>query len=102
MTDQLECFGHVINIGCRETASIVLLLNKMDLFTAKIKRVPLTVCASFSSYSGKSDNYEETTEYIRSEFTSLNKIPDKRQIFTHLTCALDKDNIQKVFADVQH
>ena len=25
-----------------------------------------------------------------------------RNIFTHITCATNQDNIQKVFADVQH
>lgn len=31
-----------------------------------------------------------------------NKNPDESSIFTHLTCATDQSNVEKVFNDVQH
>merc|ERR1711951_353367 len=97
MTEQLELFRLVVQNRFLMTPSIILFLNKKDLFAEKIKRVPLNVCKSFSTYKGKRDSFDETTEYIRGEFISLDKRADEREIFTHITCALDSDNVQKVF-----
>merc|ERR1719464_1651957 len=81
---------------------MILFLNKRDLFAKKIESVPLTICNSFTSYDGEPRSFDQTTKYVRKAFTSLNKNPEKRNIFTHITCATDDDNISKVFADVQH
>jgi len=55
-----------------------------------------------SDYDGAPHSFDEATAYIRKAFTSLNNSPNRKNIFTHITCATDLDNIQKVFADVQH
>ena len=102
MTDQLLLFDDIVNNQSLLQTSIILFLNKMDLFAEKIKRVPLNKCESFVTYRGEPNSFDQTTRYIRKAFTSLNKTPQKRNIFTHITCATDTDNVQKVFADVQH
>ncbi|CAL4143337.1 unnamed protein product [Meganyctiphanes norvegica] len=74
--------------------SIVLFLNKKDLFEEKITKSPLTIC--FKEYKGK-NNYEEASEYIRKSFEGLNKNKGKKEIYTHFTCATDTHNIKFVF-----
>ena len=102
MTDQLKLFDNVINNQSLSKTPMILFLNKRDLFAKKIKRVPLSKCKSFSTYRGDPDSFDQTTRYIRKAFCSLNQNPTQRNIFTHITCATDTDNVQRVFADVQH
>merc|ERR1719474_217874 len=102
MTDQLTLFGDIINNPSLMSTSMILFLNKRDLFAEKIKDVPLSTCDSFATYKGPPTSFDQTTKYIRKAFTSLNETPNQRNIFTHVTCATNQDNIEKVFADVQH
>lgn len=44
-----------------------------------------------------SNTYEEASGYIRMKFENLNKRKDQKEIYTHLTCATDTNNIQFVF-----
>ena len=102
MTDQLGLFDDIINDYWLSKIAIVLLLNKKNLFADKIKRIPLSKCESFATYRGAPDSFDQTTRYICKAFTSLDQNPTRRNIFTHLTCATDTDNVEKIFADVQH
>ena len=43
------------------------------------------------------NTYEEASNFIRMKFENLNKRKDKKEIYTHLTCATDTNNIQFVF-----
>ena len=100
MTDQLQCFAEVLNVESLQSVPMILLLNKRDLFAEKIQGVPLQICESLVKYQGDTTNFEQTVTFIRKEFTSLNPNPNERTIFTHITCAIDKDNIEKVFVDI--
>ena len=93
MTDQLELFDNICNSNELIDTSMILFLNKRDLFAEKIKSVPLQKCASFATYGGSPASFDDSIKYIRKSFASLNKNPEKRNIFTHTTCATDKDNM---------
>jgi len=99
MQESLEIFGEHVNSHWFENTAFILFLNKNDLFEVKITKVPITVC--FKEYKGPQE-YQLSLNYIREQFEKLNKIPDERQIYTHVTCATDVSNIQRVFNDVQH
>ena len=76
---------------------MILFLNKSDLFTEKIRRVPLRVC--FPEYTGF-DVYEEAKNYIQEQF--LRRVRGvKRMVFVHFTCATDTNQVQKVFNAVR-
>jgi len=54
----------------------------------------------FTPYSGP-DDLEDSLAYIRQIF--VDKVEDKsRQIYSHVTNATDRTNVERVFNDVQH
>ncbi|KAL7833314.1 hypothetical protein SRHO_G00303320 [Serrasalmus rhombeus] len=77
-----------------EMTSIILFLNKKDLFEEKITLSPLSIC--FPEYSG-ANKYDEAASYIQTKFEDLNKKKDTKEIYTHFTCATDTKNVQFVF-----
>eukprot|EP00484_Ammonia_sp_Unknown_P028915 CAMPEP_0197050434 /NCGR_PEP_ID=MMETSP1384-20130603/25313_1 /TAXON_ID=29189 /ORGANISM="Ammonia sp." /LENGTH=415 /DNA_ID=CAMNT_0042482829 /DNA_START=26 /DNA_END=1273 /DNA_ORIENTATION=- len=107
MVDQIELFDDVCNTASLLNTSMILFLNKTDLFRQKYveQKIALQSCPAFASFEGSHGgvdpfDFEKATKYIQDLFVKLNK-SEKREIFTHLTCATDKNNIERVFADVQ-
>jgi len=97
MHEALKLFKDICNTKWFADTAIILFLNKKDLFEAKIKKSPLTVC--FDDYKGP-NTYEEAARYIEDKFLAQNENP-KKLIYTHRTCATDTDNITVVFKAVQ-
>jgi len=103
MVDQLELFEKICNEPVFVKTSMILFLNKKDLFQNKLENGrPITLCPDFASYDGEATSFEETSAYIKSAFIAKNNQPDDKNIFAHLTCATDQNNVSKVFNDVQH
>ena len=101
MVDSIELFEQICNNEWFKDTAMILFLNKKDLFAEKIQSIPITVCPQFTDYRGNQKSYDETTEYIKEIFESCNKNNSTKQIFTHLTCAVDKNQVEKVFNDIQ-
>ncbi|KAG7230510.1 hypothetical protein INR49_024619 [Caranx melampygus] len=93
MHESLMLFDSICNNKFFIDTSIILFLNKKDLFAEKIKKSPLTIC--FPEYTG-ANTYDDATAYIQVQFESKNRSPNK-EIYCHLTCATDTGNIQVVF-----
>ncbi|KAI7870974.1 heterotrimeric G protein alpha subunit A [Spinellus fusiger] len=96
MVESLALFESIINSRWFATSSIVLFLNKLDLFKAKIKRVPLEVC--FPDYQGGNDP-RKGVKYILWRFLQTNRAG--LAIYPHLTQATNTSNIRCVFAAVE-
>jgi len=82
--------------GWFSRTSIILFLNKIDLFKQKIPRIPLS--SFFEEYSGGND-INKAAKYILWRFTQTNRA--KLSIYPHLTQATDTGNIRLVFAAVK-
>ncbi|XP_020952754.1 guanine nucleotide-binding protein G(o) subunit alpha isoform X1 [Phacochoerus africanus] len=93
MHESLMLFDSICNNKFFIDTSIILFLNKKDLFGEKIKKSPLTIC--FPEYTGP-NTYEDAAAYIQTQFESKNRSPNK-EIYCHMTCATDTNNIQVVF-----
>lgn len=96
MHESLKLFKEICNTKWFANTSMILFLNKKDLFAEKIKRVDLNVC--FPEYNGGLD-YDQASEFIRETFLSQNET--KKQIYHHLTCATDTKNVEIVFLAVR-
>jgi len=95
MQESLKLFDSICNNKWFLDTSIILFLNKKDLFSDKIRRSPLTI--AFPEYKG-AQTYEEASAYIRYKFESLNKQKASgKEIYTHFTCATSNQNMEFVF-----
>lgn len=97
MHEALNLFGDIINQEWFKRTSVILFLNKKDLFAEKIEKVPLSIC--FPEYQGANE-FEEAASEIEFRFVSLNKNKSKT-IYTHLTNATDSNNMKYVFNSVK-
>jgi len=70
MHESLKLFKEICNTKWFANTSMILFLNKKDLFGEKIKKVNLSVC--FPEYTGGCE-YEPASEFIRDTFLSQNE-----------------------------
>ncbi|CAL8086512.1 unnamed protein product [Calicophoron daubneyi] len=94
MMESMRLFSSICNNQWFTETSIILFLNKRDLFEDKITKSPLTIC--FPEYTGL-NNFEEASQYIQHRFESLSGQNKAKDIYSHFTCATDTSNIQFVF-----
>jgi len=94
MKESLQIFDSICNSQWFIKTSIILFLNKKDLFAEKIKTSSLKIC--FPEYDG-ADTDEEAGAYIREQFEELNNRKKGKELYSHFTCATDTTNIQFVF-----
>uniref|UniRef100_A0AAY4C5I4 Uncharacterized protein n=1 Tax=Denticeps clupeoides TaxID=299321 RepID=A0AAY4C5I4_9TELE len=94
MHESLHLFNSICNHRYFATTSIVLFLNKKDVFTEKIKKAHLSMC--FPEYDGP-NTYEDAGNYIKMQFLDLNLRRDVKEIYSHMTCATDTQNVKFVF-----
>mmetsp|Transcript_37009 Transcript_37009/g.60888 ORF Transcript_37009/g.60888 Transcript_37009/m.60888 type:complete len:359 (-) Transcript_37009:248-1324(-) len=99
MHDSLNLFGEVCNNQWFTETSMILFLNKKDLFEEKIRLIPLTEC--FADYDGDG-SHDDGLMFIKQKFAERNEKGEQRQIYIHITCATDQRNVERVFNDVQH
>jgi GTPase SAR1 family protein len=95
--EALNLFKEICNNTFFTNTSMILFLNKSDLFREKIKKVDLKI--SFPDYKGGL-NFDEATTFILDKFASVNENPEK-EIYTHITCATDSSNVKFVFSSVK-
>jgi guanine nucleotide-binding protein G(o) subunit alpha len=64
----------------------------------RFKKCSLKVC--FPEYDGEDGDYDHGVTFLQDEFENKNRNPDK-QIYLHVTCATDTNNISAVFNAVK-
>ncbi|KAJ6484008.1 heterotrimeric G protein alpha subunit B [Mycena sanguinolenta] len=97
MQEALTLFDSICNSRWFVKTSIILFLNKIDLFAEKLPRSPLG--DYFPDYTG-GDNYDAACDYLLRRFVSLNQSASK-QIYAHYTCATDTQQIKFVLSAIQ-
>eukprot|EP00469_Lotharella_globosa_P006706 CAMPEP_0167786336 /NCGR_PEP_ID=MMETSP0111_2-20121227/8728_1 /TAXON_ID=91324 /ORGANISM="Lotharella globosa, Strain CCCM811" /LENGTH=366 /DNA_ID=CAMNT_0007677691 /DNA_START=49 /DNA_END=1150 /DNA_ORIENTATION=+ len=98
MEDAMDLFEKTVKEKMLEKSSLVLFLNKSDLFQEEIKRFPITSCPRLADYTGD-HSYKDTTNFIKEKFEKL--VPPTRDCTIHITCATDRHNIKVVFDSVR-
>ncbi|EDO18389.1 hypothetical protein Kpol_1013p63 [Vanderwaltozyma polyspora DSM 70294] len=94
--ESLVLFDNIVNSRWFARTSVVLFLNKVDLFAEKLKRVPLE--NYFPDYTGGQD-INKAAKYILWRFVQLNRA--NLNIYPHVTQATDTSNIKLVFAAIK-
>lgn len=93
LQESLTLFDSICNSRWFIKTSIILFLNKIDLFAEKLPRSSLA--KFFPDYKG-GDNYDAACQYLLQQFISLNTRADTKQIYSHLTCATETKQIKFV------
>ncbi|KAH9067976.1 G-protein alpha subunit [Lactarius deliciosus] len=96
MAESLVLFDSVINSRWFLRASIILFLNKIDVFKNKLPKVPLD--KYFPEYTGGIDA-NKGAKYILGRFMQANRA--RLSVYPHITQATDTSNIRLVFAAVK-
>lgn len=96
MQEALTLFDSICNSKWFVKTSIILFLNKIDIFKEKILTSPLE--KYFPDYKGGKD-YDKACDYVTQKFCNLNQ-SDVKQVYPHLTCATDTQQIKFVMAAV--
>ncbi|GCC32417.1 hypothetical protein chiPu_0010878 [Chiloscyllium punctatum] len=91
MHESLHLFNSICNHRYFIATSIVLFLNKKDVFQEKIKKTHLSIC--FPDYDGN-NSMEDAGAYIKVQFLELNMRRDVKEIYSHMTCATDTENVK--------
>jgi guanine nucleotide-binding protein subunit alpha len=74
MQEAMTLFESVANSRWFTKTSIILFLNKIDLFRAKLPNSPLA--STFPDYKG-GPNYDAACAFLLEKFVGLNKNPSK-------------------------
>eukprot|EP01121_Diplochlamys_sp_Union-15-3_P020679 TRINITY_DN8121_c0_g1_i1.p1 TRINITY_DN8121_c0_g1~~TRINITY_DN8121_c0_g1_i1.p1 ORF type:complete len:121 (-),score=18.77 TRINITY_DN8121_c0_g1_i1:124-486(-) len=93
MHDSLNIFEDISNNQWFKNTTIILFLNKYDLFKEKIAKKSLKIC--FPDFRG-GKNSDNALKYIKQKFLSLVRDKEKN-IQVHVTVALDTEQVRVVF-----
>ncbi|KAG2219889.1 hypothetical protein INT45_001634 [Circinella minor] len=97
MLEALMLFDSICNSKWFIKTSMILFLNKIDIFKEKIKDSPIK--KYFPDYKGPNDDYEQASTYFKKRFQRLNRNKDKR-VYSYYTDATDTDLLQHVMSAV--
>ena len=96
MTEALDLFDDICNNRYFVNSSMILFLNKKDLFAEKIRAKDIKDTPAFTDFPGGLGDYDLGIEYFLGKFLEANKNAD-RTIYHHATCATDTGNVSTVF-----
>lgn len=94
MIEALALFEDIAKNEFFLKSSLILFLNKVDLFGEKVKQFPIK--DAFPDYVGKEGDAKAGAEYFTKAFMARNKVAG-RVVYSHLTCATDTKNVRVVF-----
>jgi len=97
LTESMNLFNEITTCQWFQPTPLFLFLNKSDLFQSKLSKVSLS--SFFPDWTGGTD-YTQATAFLEKKFMALNGNPN-RQIYTHVTCATNRDNVGFVFKSFQ-
>lgn len=91
--ESIKVFDNIVNNSYFLNSTVILFMNKIDIFQEKIQRVSIKTC--FPDYEGD-NSYTDTSDYIKAQYLATSR-EERSLIFAHLTCATDTTNVAKVF-----
>uniref|UniRef100_A0A914E486 Uncharacterized protein n=1 Tax=Acrobeloides nanus TaxID=290746 RepID=A0A914E486_9BILA len=92
LVESLRLFEAICNSSWFIKTSMILFLNKKDLFMEKIKKKSISVC--FPEYKGP-NSYDDQVKFLDTKFRSINENPEK-EMYIHETCATDTNQAQLI------
>ena len=100
MDESLDLWGQIANSKWFKDTSMLLFLNKKDIFAEKIKKKPLKLhypSAKDDDTLSEDADFQKSTDYVKERFLAKS---GKKTVYTHVTCATDTSNVKFVFTSV--
>jgi len=98
MDEALVLFDQICNHPSFKKTSMILFLNKRDLFETKLGKKDMSCWRAECASLGK--DYDANIAYLKQQFLDKNKAPEERQVYVHATCATDTNNVAFVMESV--
>mmetsp|Transcript_6684 Transcript_6684/g.14620 ORF Transcript_6684/g.14620 Transcript_6684/m.14620 type:complete len:418 (+) Transcript_6684:117-1370(+) len=96
MVEALELFRSVCNNRAFADTSIMLFLNKKDIFAEKIHTSDIVAQRPFSDYAGPAQDFDHGVLYFIQKFKDCLIDDEFNDSFIHVTCATDTNNMEFV------
>jgi len=101
MVEALELFRSVCNNRAFMNTSILLFLNKKDLFAEKILESDIVAQRPFNDYAGPPKDFDEGVIYFIQKFKDCLIDDELNGNFIHVTCATDTNNMEFVMTSAR-
>ncbi|KAJ5594765.1 Fungal G-protein alpha subunit [Penicillium hispanicum] len=98
MHEAMMLFESLVNGEWFKRKPIILFLNKIDLFKAKLAISPIS--NHFPDYAGSDTDLDAAARFFADRFRGINRIPD-REIYIHYTNATDTTLLKATMDSVQ-
>ncbi|KAH0536824.1 G-Protein alpha subunit [Glutinoglossum americanum] len=98
MHEAFMLFESISNSRWFTKTALILFLNKMDLFRAKLTTNPIQ--KYFPDYDGPDEDERAASGYFRARFLELCR-DEKKEVYTHFTNATDTNLLKITMASVQ-
>ncbi|CAM9099369.1 unnamed protein product [Phaeothamnion confervicola] len=95
MVEAIELFKEICNNPYFVNSSIILFLNKKDLFAEKVKIKSIGAVPHWQDFKGAEHDFDAGEAYFREKFMAANA--SGKLVYTHVTCATDTENVRVVF-----
>ncbi|KAK5807994.1 guanine nucleotide binding protein, alpha subunit [Linnemannia elongata] len=99
MEEALMLFDQVCNSHWFIDTSMIMFMNKTDIFRTKIQHSPIR--AYFPDYSGPEGDYDEAIDFFRSRFMRLNR-SEHKEVYIHYTDATDTNLLRNIMDSVNN
>ncbi|KAL7553139.1 hypothetical protein ACHAWF_016404 [Thalassiosira exigua] len=96
MVEALELFRSVCNNRAFANTSIMLFLNKKDIFAEKILYSDIAAQRPFCDYAGPTKDFDHGVLYFIQKFKDCLIDDEFNDSFIHVTCATDTNNMEFV------
>jgi GTPase SAR1 family protein len=96
MMEALNLFESVVKNANFADTSIMLFLNKKDIFAEKIVYSNITDSPFFSDYAGPPNDFDHGVLYFIQKFEEHLEEDEFNDSFIHVTCATDTNNMEFV------
>ncbi|MEQ2266831.1 hypothetical protein XENORESO_019556 [Xenotaenia resolanae] len=96
LQESMKLFSSICNNVFFRSTSMILFMNKIDLFQDKILHTGRHLRLYVPQFKGVDCDVDLAARFIVAAFVSLNNMP-KKLIYHHFTTATDTSNIQVVF-----
>lgn len=96
MMEALDLFESVVKNRAFHETSIMLFLNKKDIFAEKVLYSDIGAVAHFSDYDGTAEDFDEGVLYFIQKFQDRLVDYELNEAFIHVTCATNTTNMEFV------